>query len=66
MSNKTEDRIELAQCGFEFYVDKYMELFCEKYDLTVTFLGKKFKVRGIEAKYGQDFIPFDKAKKVEV
>lgn len=36
------------------------------YDLNVTFLGKKFKVRGIEAKYGQDFIPFDKAKKVEV
>lgn len=35
------------------------------YDLNVTFLGKKFKVRGIEAKYGQDFIPFDKAKKVE-
>lgn len=33
MSNKTVDRIEFARSGFEFYVDKYMELFCEKQEM---------------------------------
>lgn len=33
MSNKTEDRIENARIGFDFYVDKYMELFCEKQEM---------------------------------
>jgi len=30
MSNKTEDRANYAKKGYEFYVDRYMELFCEK------------------------------------
>jgi hypothetical protein len=33
MSNKIEDRIKHAKNGFEFYVNQYMQLFCDKHGL---------------------------------
>lgn len=33
MSNLLKDRIDYAKKGYEFYVHKYMELFCEKHEL---------------------------------